>query len=151
MNAPAEAARIFSAHVQMGGGGGILAQPVEGVFALSSEEMESAIAVAETQALADQIRGGESTPFLLKRLGESTGGRSLPANRELIVANARLAARVALCLTSASLRKRELLEPVSLSTRVNSSRSSSALLKRSAGAFAIILDKTSDSRSMPGS
>jgi pseudouridine-5'-phosphate glycosidase len=35
------------------------------------------------------------TPFLLARLAELTGGRSLQANRELLVANARLAAAVA--------------------------------------------------------
>ena len=41
------------------------------------------------------IRGGARTPFLLSRLAELTGGRSLRANQSLILANARLAAQVA--------------------------------------------------------
>ena len=38
------------------------------------------------------------TPFLLARLAEITGGRTLRANQALVVANARLAAQVARAL-----------------------------------------------------
>ena len=35
------------------------------------------------------------TPFLLARLAEETGGRTLAANRALVVSNAAVAARIA--------------------------------------------------------
>jgi pseudouridine-5'-phosphate glycosidase len=63
--------------------------------ALSAEEFETALASAERQATTSAVKGPALTPFLLARLAELTGGRSLRANRELIVANARLAAELA--------------------------------------------------------
>ena len=53
---------------------------------------------AERQAEQAGTRGPDVTPFLLARMAELTGGKSLRANRELIVANARLAAEVATAL-----------------------------------------------------
>jgi pseudouridine-5'-phosphate glycosidase len=46
------------------------------------------------------VRGPALTPFLLARLAELTDGRTLRANQALIVANARLAARVAAALAT---------------------------------------------------
>jgi pseudouridine-5'-phosphate glycosidase len=92
---PADAARLFAAHIQMGGGGAVLAQPVAEDMALSFNEVEAAIAQAEQESRDHGVRGGALTPFLLSRLAELTDGRSLRANRSLIVANARLAAQVA--------------------------------------------------------
>lgn len=91
----AEAAKLFAAHVTMGGGGMVLSQPVAEDAALSAEEVEAAVKQAEADAAGQGVMGGALTPFLLARLAELTGGRSLTANRELIVANARLAADVA--------------------------------------------------------
>jgi pseudouridine-5'-phosphate glycosidase len=102
VDTPEEAARLFAAHAQMGGGGAILAQPVDEEFALGADEIERAIARAEMEAKAQFIRGGALTPFLLARLAELTEGRSLTANRALIVANARLAAEVASALTKSA-------------------------------------------------
>jgi pseudouridine-5'-phosphate glycosidase len=45
--------------------------------------------------MAEGVSGPRLTPFLLARLAELTGGKTLAANRALIVANARLAAEVA--------------------------------------------------------
>jgi pseudouridine-5'-phosphate glycosidase len=95
VDSPAEAARLFAAHVRMGGGGAVLAQPVAEDVALSGEEIEKAVAEAERDANVRGIRGGALTPFLLSRLAALTGGRSLGANQAVIVANARLAAEVA--------------------------------------------------------
>jgi pseudouridine-5'-phosphate glycosidase len=92
---PAEAARLFTAHRSLGGAGMVLAQPVDEGVALPSEEFDSALRVAEAEAAAKGVRGAALTPFLLGRLAALTGGRSLRANRALIVANARLAAEVA--------------------------------------------------------
>jgi pseudouridine-5'-phosphate glycosidase len=41
------------------------------------------------------VRGGAVTPFVLGRMHEATDGRSLAANRRLVVDNAALAAQVA--------------------------------------------------------
>lgn len=92
---PADAARLFAAHLQMRGGGIVLGQPVSEDVALSSNDVEAAIVQAEREAQDRGIRGGALTPFLLARLADLTGGRSLRANQSLIVANARLAAEVA--------------------------------------------------------
>jgi pseudouridylate synthase len=100
VNSPAEASSLVSAHLRMGGAGVILAQPVAEEFALSTNEVEAAIGQAQTHATASGIRGGALTPFLLKRLAELTNGRSLRANQALILANARLAAHVAVHLAS---------------------------------------------------
>jgi pseudouridine-5'-phosphate glycosidase len=91
----AEAARAFDAHVRMGGRGAILVQPVDESIAVPADEFNAAMRTAEAEAAAKGIRGAEVTPFLLARLAELTDGRTLAANRALIVANARLAAEVA--------------------------------------------------------
>ena len=44
---------------------------------------------------AGRVSAKEVTPFLLDRIYELTGGRSLSANIELVLNNARLAARIA--------------------------------------------------------
>jgi len=95
VNTPAEAARYVAAHWALGGGGVLLAQAVLERVALGAEEFERALRQAEAQADASNVRGPAVTPFLLARLAELTGGKSLAVNRELIVANARLAAQVA--------------------------------------------------------
>jgi pseudouridine-5'-phosphate glycosidase len=99
---PAEAARLVSAHWSFGGGGVLIAQAVLEKVALKPEEFDRALAAAEKQAADAGVRGPAVTPFLLSRLADLTGGRSLRANRELIVANAELAAKLALELISFS-------------------------------------------------
>jgi pseudouridine-5'-phosphate glycosidase len=60
--------------------------------------MEAAIAGALAAAEAAGVRGKAITPFLLDRVRELTGGRSLQANISLLENNARIAARVARAL-----------------------------------------------------
>jgi pseudouridine-5'-phosphate glycosidase len=95
VDTPAEAAKLVAAHWAFGSGGVLLAQAVLEKVALSAEEFDRALAAAEKQAASAGVRGPAVTPYLLARMAELTGGRSLRANRELIVANARLAAEVA--------------------------------------------------------
>ena len=45
-----------------------------------------------------EVRGKDLTPFLLARLAEATNGKTLRANRALVIANARLGAQVAQAL-----------------------------------------------------
>ncbi|MGD1991754.1 MAG: pseudouridine-5'-phosphate glycosidase, partial [Anaerolineae bacterium] len=61
-------------------------------------EIEAAVAEAEERGLS----GKALTPFLLARLSERTGGRSRQANEVLLRNNARVAARIARRLSSAT-------------------------------------------------
>ncbi|HKI38315.1 MAG TPA: pseudouridine-5'-phosphate glycosidase [Gemmataceae bacterium] len=97
VDSPDEAAALLSAHWALGRAGVVLARPLD-TLALGWEEFEAALAEAERQAARQGVRGPALTPFLLARLAEITGGRTLRANQALIVANARLAAQVARAL-----------------------------------------------------
>jgi pseudouridylate synthase len=78
----------------------VIAQPVEAHDSLDHDEMETALARALDLARTRGVTGKAVTPFLLDQLRQGTGGRSLVANRSLIVANARLAGEVASALAS---------------------------------------------------
>ena len=95
VDSPAEAAAAFAAHVRLGGRGMVLAQPVAEDLAVPADVFGAALTQAEAEAALQNVTGAKLTPFLLARLAELTGGHTLAANRELIVANARLAAEVA--------------------------------------------------------
>jgi pseudouridine-5'-phosphate glycosidase len=95
VNTAQEAARLFDSHVELGGRGVVLAQPCPADVAVEPAEFEAALAVAGTEATTSGITGSRLTPFLLKRLAELTQGRTLRANRALIVNNANLAGEVA--------------------------------------------------------
>lgn len=90
-----QAAALIRAHWDLGGGGIVLAQPVEEHAALDPDEFMHALSEAEQQAMGVGVRGKELTPFLLNRLAEITEGQTLRANHTLVIANARLAAQVA--------------------------------------------------------
>jgi len=86
-----EAARIASAHWELGGRGLLLGRPPDE----SLDDVEPLIEQALAEAAAAGIRGGAVTPFVLSRLHSESGGRTLRANRDLIVGNARLAGEIA--------------------------------------------------------
>ena len=96
---PRDVAEAFAAHTSLGGKGAILAQPLEEVDAIDENEFETALQMAESEAEFGGITGAKITPFLLKRIAELTGGKTLAANRKLVVANAKLAAQVAGCFS----------------------------------------------------
>jgi pseudouridine-5'-phosphate glycosidase len=96
----AEAAAVFAAHVRMGGGGAVLARPCPADVAVPADEFRGWLAAAEAAARAAGVTGAAVTPFLLARLAEQSGGRTLAANRALILANAALAAEVAVALAA---------------------------------------------------
>jgi pseudouridine-5'-phosphate glycosidase len=99
VDSPREAAALLGAHWGLGGAGVVLAQPLPPQSALDPEEFAAALARAEELARSADIRGAALTPFLLARLAELTDGKTLQANRVLVVANAGLAARVAVALS----------------------------------------------------
>jgi pseudouridine-5'-phosphate glycosidase len=86
----AEAARIARAHWELGGGGLLLARPPD-----ESLDVEPLIEEALARAAEQGVVGQDVTPFVLSFLHERSGGATLRANRELVVANAALAAEVA--------------------------------------------------------
>jgi pseudouridine-5'-phosphate glycosidase len=100
IDAPEEAAKICLAHWQLSGCGVVIAQPVSSDLALDPDRFEMALLHAEKQAAETNIHGPALTPFLLARLAEITQGKSLKANQELVVENARLAARIATSMGS---------------------------------------------------
>lgn len=76
----------------------VLTNPVPAPEALDRAEMEAALAIALAEAERLGIAGKAVTPFLLDHLRRATEGRSLRANRALIVSNARLAGEAAAAL-----------------------------------------------------
>ena len=90
VESPAEATRIAHAHWELGGGGLLLARPPD-----ESLDVEPLIEEALARAAAQGVAGQDVTPFVLSFLHERSGGATLRANRELVVANAALAAEVA--------------------------------------------------------
>ena len=76
-------------------GGMVIAVPIPEEHALDRVEIDAVIedALAEMGRLG--ITGKETTPFLLGRIAEKTGGKSLEANIQLVINNARVAAEIA--------------------------------------------------------
>jgi pseudouridylate synthase len=92
-DSPADVAKFLRVHWDLGGGGAIVAQPVPEAAALAADEFENALVEAKNRV--GVVRGPAVTPALLSALAEVTGGKTLQANRELVIENARLAARIA--------------------------------------------------------
>ncbi|MCG3462547.1 pseudouridine-5'-phosphate glycosidase [Xenorhabdus bovienii] len=77
-------------------GGLVIANPIPEPFAMPEAQINAAIEQATREAQEQGIHGKESTPFLLTRVSELTGGESLQANIELVFNNAKLAAQIAI-------------------------------------------------------
>jgi len=100
VDSPEEAARIITVKCKLGLAGGVLvAVPIPEAAELPAEEVEALIEEALAAADDRAIAGKEITPFVLARLHERTGGRTLEANVALLQNNATVAARIAVALT----------------------------------------------------
>jgi pseudouridylate synthase len=96
LDSAAQVARAMHAKWQLGLGGGlVVANPIPEAFAMPRERIDGAIAQALHEAQVQGVTGKDSTPFLLARVTELTGGDSLAANIQLVLNNARLAAQIA--------------------------------------------------------
>jgi pseudouridine-5'-phosphate glycosidase len=84
------------------GGGVVVANPIAAEHELPRERMELIIAQALQDAQRRGVLGKDVTPFLLGRVVELSDGASLRANIELMLANARLAAQIAVALADRS-------------------------------------------------
>jgi pseudouridine-5'-phosphate glycosidase len=80
--------------------GTLIANPVDVADEIPAAEIGAQIERAVADANAAGILGKEVTPFLLDRLLELSGGRSLKTNIALIKSNARLAAAIAVELAA---------------------------------------------------
>lgn len=75
-------------------GGMVIANPIPEAYAMQREAIDAAIEQALQEAQTQGIGGKESTPFLLARVCELTGGDSLASNIQLVLNNARLASAI---------------------------------------------------------
>ncbi len=92
----AEIARAHAMRAALGlPGGQLVANPIPEADALPAEQILPVIDAALAEAAAQGIAAKAVTPFLLARIFEATGGRSLTANIALVLNNARLAAAIA--------------------------------------------------------
>lgn len=89
-----EAAEVARSHWDLGGAGVLVGRPPDN----SLDDVEPLIEEALQEAVRTGVAGQDVTPFVLARLHERSGGATLAANRELIVANARLAGEIAVAL-----------------------------------------------------
>lgn len=80
-------------------GGLLVANPVPEADEIPAGEMNRHIAAAQAEAEAQGVTGKAVTPFLLGRIVELTGGRSLATNIALVKNNAKLAAAIAAALS----------------------------------------------------
>ena len=96
IDTPEELAAAFKAQNDMELGGGMLVtNPIPEEYAMPLETITAAIDQAIGECNAKGIHGKETTPFLLARVAELTGGNSLASNIQLVYNNARLAAKTA--------------------------------------------------------
>ena len=96
LDTPEELAKAFLAQNQMGLGGGMLVtNPIPEAYSMDPAVINGAIDQAIAQCNQQGIHGKATTPFLLAKVAEITGGDSLAANIQLVFNNAKLAAQVA--------------------------------------------------------
>jgi pseudouridine-5'-phosphate glycosidase len=97
------AADLARRHLGLGLGSGVLVcVPVPDADALPDAEARAAIATAVADAEAASVHGPALTPWLLGRIAELTGGRSVAANTALIAHDARVAGELAVALGEVS-------------------------------------------------
>ncbi|WP_413502538.1 pseudouridine-5'-phosphate glycosidase [Serratia proteamaculans] len=98
LDAPAEIARAMATKWQAGlEGGMVIANPIPAQYAVPEDKINAAIERAVRESVEQGVQGKDSTPFLLARVAELTGGDSLTANIQLVFNNAKLAAQIACC------------------------------------------------------
>ena len=79
-------------------GGMLVTNPIPEEYSMDHKVIDAAIEQALADAKAQGIHGKETTPFLLARVKDLTGGNSLESNIQLVYNNARLAAKTACAL-----------------------------------------------------
>jgi pseudouridine-5'-phosphate glycosidase len=103
LDTPAQQARFIRTKWQLGlTGGVVVSNPVPAESAMQNDEIDGIIAQALREADAQGVKGKAVTPFLLARIKDLTGGRSLATNIALVKNNALVGARLAVALHAAA-------------------------------------------------
>lgn len=101
VDTPQQAAAMIAASQQLQlGGGMVLGVPIPEQHAAAGAAVEAAIAQALQEVEQQGIKGNTVTPFLLQRIRELTGGKSLESNIALVKHNAALGSQVAAALAT---------------------------------------------------
>lgn len=101
VDSPEELAAMFRAQRDIGCKGGMLVtNPIPEEYSMDKAMIDAAIEQALKECAAQGIHGKETTPFLLAKVVELTGGESLESNIRLVLNNARVAAQTACALCS---------------------------------------------------
>jgi pseudouridylate synthase len=101
---PAQVIAIWRAKQKLGLPGGLLVTvPVPAAEEIPAAEIEPTILQAVAEAEMQGLRSAEVTPFLLSRIAQLSGERSLRANLALLKNNARVAAEIAVALRRSEL------------------------------------------------
>ncbi len=96
VDTPAQLAAMFKAQQELGMKGGMLVtNPIPEQYAMDKEVIDAAIDQAVRESREKGIHGKETTPFLLARVVELTGGDSLESNIQLVLNNAVVASKTA--------------------------------------------------------
>ncbi|MFC4766165.1 pseudouridine-5'-phosphate glycosidase [Effusibacillus consociatus] len=96
LDTPEEVATVMDTKWKLGLKGGlVIANPVPEKDALAYNEIEAVIAQALRETKENGITGKQVTPFLLDRVKQLTGGKSLQTNITLVKHNAEVAAKIA--------------------------------------------------------
>ena len=99
VDSPEELAQIFHTKREMGLKGGILVgNPIPEQYSMDKATIDAAIDQAIKEANEQGIHGKETTPFLLAKVSELTGGDSLESNIQLVFNNVALGAKTACAL-----------------------------------------------------
>jgi pseudouridine-5'-phosphate glycosidase len=99
LDTPEQQARFVRTKWQLGlTGGVVVSNPVPAESAMRNDEIDGIIAQALREAGAQGVKGKAVTPFLLARIKDLTGGRSLATNIALVKHNALVGARLAVAL-----------------------------------------------------
>ncbi len=99
LDSPEEQAAFIRTKWQLGlKGGVVVSNPVPAESAMAPDEIDAIIHQALQEAQQQAVTGKQVTPFLLARIKELTGGRSLATNIALVKHNALVGARLAVAL-----------------------------------------------------
>ena len=102
VDSPEELAAMFRAQRELDYKGGMLVtNPIPEQYAMDKAVIDKAIEQALAECKAQGVHGKETTPFLLARVVELTGGDSLESNIQLVLNNAAVASKTAAELAKA--------------------------------------------------
>ena len=102
VDSPEELAAMFRAQRELDYKGGMLVtNPIPEQYAMDKAVIDKAIEQALAECKAQGVHGKETTPFLLARVVDLTGGDSLESNIQLVLNNAAVASKTAAELAKA--------------------------------------------------